>query len=384
MTVSANPATSDDRLNRLLAFLDRDPGNLNLLADAAAAAFDARALQTASDLLARYAALTPLPPELINLRGLIALGEQRYRDASLNFETLLDGGAADPGVRFNLAWSKAMLQDHAGAAELLDDSVIAVSPRAASLKIEMLHHLGLFEDALACGQSLAELYPDNKDLMGALSVLALDAEEVDLARHYATQAGDSPEGLSTLGTLMLNDHQVDEALTAFQQAIDIQGGNARAWVGKGLSLLSKGDEAAAAESIDRGAELFGDHIGSWIASGWTWFIRGQYATSRVRFEKALAFDDNFAESHGGLAVLDIIEGKIESARRRTDIALRLDRKCFSGALARSLLLSNAGEDQAAQRIREIALNQPIGRDGQTIAQAMAGLGMASGNNSRKR
>lgn len=369
---SATP--SDQKLKRLIAFLGQDPTNTGLLADAITEAFDIDALETASQLLQRYGELAPLPPELANIRGIIALREQHYADAANAFQQVVTASGGDAAVRFNLAWSKAMMQDYAGAAELLDDSVTAVSPRGPALKIQMLHHLGLLDDALSCGQGLAECYPDNSELMGALAVVALDLEDVDLAKFYASRAGNNQDGLSTLGTLLLNEQKVDAALAAFERAIDASANNPRAWVGKGLGLLSKSDNAAAAECLDRGAALFKDHIGSWIAAGWAYFAKGDYATSRARFETALAIDDNFAESHGALAVLDILENHLEDAKRRTDIALRLDRVCFSGALAKSLLLESRGQTGLAQKIRERALTHPIGKAGQTIAQALIGFG----------
>jgi hypothetical protein len=72
-------------------------------------------------------------------------------------------------------------------------------------------------------------------------------------------------------------------------------------------------------------------------------------------------------------VLDIVENKPESGQRHAATALRLDRKCFSAALAKSMLLSNEGDEPAAARIRALALNGRITPDGPTLAQAMVAL-----------
>ncbi|MDO8380136.1 lipopolysaccharide assembly protein LapB [Phenylobacterium sp.] len=358
------------KLPRLLGFLERDPGNLQLLADAAATALDEGQPAKAIDLLDRYAATTPLPPELLNLSGVAALQEGRFGEAAKAFEDLLAQGHDDPGLRFNLAWAKAMLLDWARTADLIDDATVAAAPRAAALKVEALCHLGKLEEALAWGGQIAAQRPGDQALMGALAVAAMDAEQTDLARAYALKAGTTHEGLSTLGMLMLDQDDADEALVTFDRALAVYPHSARALLGKGLALLSKGDPRAAAGQLDEGAKIFGDHLGSWIASGWAHFASGDQVTARSRFETALALDDTFAESHGGLAVLDVIENDLESARRRTDIALRLDRVCFSGALARSMLLEHDGDPATAERIRQKAMNAPIGAAGRTLAQAM--------------
>jgi tetratricopeptide (TPR) repeat protein len=377
MSASDAPATPPPRLQRLLGFLDHDPSNVKLIADAASAALEEGHPAEALRLLERYAAISPLPPSLINLTGLVAIEEQRFADAAKVFEGLLGESADSPTLRFNIAWCKAMLNDFAGAETLLDDAAIGASRLAPALKIQMLHHLGRLEDALAWGQGLAQRYPDNLDLMGALAAVAIDAEDLALADYYAARAGEQHDGLATRGMLSLNEDKVDESLAIFERALGAYPQDARALLGKGLGLLAKGEVGPAADAIDRAAELFGRHLGSWVAAGWAYYVNGDYATSRSRFERALAIDDTFAEIHGGLAVLDIQAGLIESARRRTEIALRLDRRCFSGALARMLILSAEGDQTSAARVRDIALNAPLGSSGRTLAQAMASMGLAA-------
>lgn len=371
MTASGTLAASPTRLQRLRGFLEHDPANLQLLAAAAAAAADEGDLKAAGQLLERYEVLAPLSPALVNLKGLAAISDQRFAEAAVLFEDLLAGEGAAPALKFNLAWCRAMLGDHAAALELLDEEVIALVPRAASLKVQALHHLGRPEDALAEGTSLADRYPDDLALMGALATAALDAEDMEAARRYAERAGDGPEGRSILGLLALGEGDVAGSSQLFDQAISAEPGNARALIGKGLGLLAQGQPAAAADLLEQGAGVFGDHLGSWVAVGWARFAQGDYAASRATFDKALALDDTFAESHGALAVLDIIAGDLESAARRSDVALRLDRQCLSAALAKSLIAASGGDAERAERIRNLALGQPIGPGGETLAQAMA-------------
>lgn len=359
------------RMVQLLGFLEQDPDNLALLGDAAGAALDAGEIETAAGLIDRYSALAPLPPALSNLKGLVALRDGRFQDAVEAFEALRAAGDDAPTIRFNLAWARAMAGDHQGSLDLLDDETIAAGPRAAALKINMLHQLERYDEALECGETFAELYPDDTHLMGALASVAMDAERIDLARLYAGRAGTSHDGLTTLGMLLLDEDRPDESAALFDRVLAADSGNSRALLGKGLGLLARGDLEAAAERIDAAAAGFGDHLGSWVAAGWVHYVKGDLAASRARFETALALDDTFAETQGALAVLDLIDDDLESARRRTEIALRLDSSCFAGALAKSMLLEREGKEKAAQKIRDAALNFPIGPGGRTIAKSLA-------------
>jgi tetratricopeptide (TPR) repeat protein len=368
-SVTKRPAAG--RLESLLGFLKHDPDNLHLIGDAASAAFDAGDGDTALQLLERYGALQPLPDELLNLKGLVALTERDYAGAAAVFEDLRARAPDDPVLKFNLAWAKSMMESWQEALELLDDRTLSASPRAPSLKIHVMHHLGLYDEALAAGEVLAQRFPGDQVLMGALATLALDAEKPDLARAYAALAGKTAEGCAALGFLALGDQQDERSLELFDEALAAQPANPRAWVGKGLGLLAAGNAVEGSKAIDRGAELFGDHIGSWIASGWARFARGDNAGARQSFERATAIDANFSECHGGLAVMDLLDGRIADAERRCDIALRLDRKSFGGALAKTLLLARAGRPQAAQRVRDIAFATPVGMHGETLAQLLA-------------
>ena len=373
MSVSTAAPSPESRLRSLLDFLEQDQSNLGLITEAAAAALDAGELAAVARLIERYEHLAPLTPAMQGLRGEALLSGGDPSTAAAVFEALFLEAPEDPAVGFNLAWSRGLTGDYAGALKSLPHAVAAGVPGAAALQVRALHHLGQVDEALARGQALAEQRPTDQDLAAAVSQVAIDAEQLDLARHFGERAGSRPDGLASLGAICLTDNKVEEALAYYGQALKGDPNNARALLGQGLGLLTRGQEPLAAERLTQAAEIFGDHPGAWISAGWARYILGDHTASRAAFEHALAADDTFAESHGGLAVLDVVEGQYDSARRRTEVALRLDRACFSATLARTMLLEHDGEPEKAARIRQIALNTPIAPDGQTIASALVAL-----------
>lgn len=358
----------------MMGFLERDPHNARLLADAAQAAFEERKFALVEELLARHAELAALPPSLVNLSALAALAQGHFDDAAGRLEQVRASGHDSPQVRFNLAWTYAMIHSDAEADRLLDEEAIAASPRGPALKIQLLHHLERYDDALDLGAEFATRYPDDMALMGALATLAMDADRIDLARTYATQSGNDPQGLAALGMFALDDGDHGTALSLFDRSLGKSPENARAWVGKGLALLGMGNPREAALAIERGAGLFEDHLGSWIAAGWACFVAGNLDKARRAFEHAVALDPAFSEGHGGLAVLDAIEGRSEAAQQSSRVALRLDRNSMGGALAQSLLMEARGEREAAEKIRALALAHPISPDGRTLAQVLSAMG----------
>lgn len=358
------------QLERNLEFLERDPENLSLLRNSAEIAFESGHLGTAFDLISRHQQLAPLPPPLKNLAGLVAIHNQDFVEGARIFDELLLQAPDEPAVRFNLAWCRAILGDWARVATLLDAEAV-MNSAASRLKIQALHHLGQLDEALDWGKAALEETPGDSELVAALAAVALDAEDLDLASALAEAAPEHPTAQTTLGMLKLEADTPELAVEYFDKALLGSPEDGRALLGKGLALLAQnGDAAAAAHWLDLAAEKFGYHLGSWLAAGWAHFSHGDLAQSRSRFERALELDASFAESHGSLAVLDVLGGNLPEGRRRAETALRLDRGSFAGALAMSLILMSEGETASAERIRAVALNSPAGPSGQTIAQSL--------------
>jgi tetratricopeptide (TPR) repeat protein len=361
------------RFDRLSGLLGHDPDNLALLADAAEAAFAEERFEEAEALLARHERIAPLPLDAQHLAGLVAMRLLAWEAAAARFEALMADGTDAPAVRFNLAWSLAMAKRFDEALAALDDATSHELPQAAALEVQLLHQLGEFERAEARARALIAVHPNHRALNAAVSTLAIDIEDEALAAECAERAGDHPDALVTLATLALGRDEVENAAAGFDAALARNPNSPRALVGRGLATLLTGEAAQAADEIDRGAELFGTHLGSWIAAGWAHVIAGDFGTARARFETARALDDSFSEAQGSLAVMDLLAGRVEEAQRGIVVALRLDRQSFSGALGAMLLAAGAGDTEKARRIFETALRTPIDGSGRTVAQSLARL-----------
>ncbi|MFA5711918.1 tetratricopeptide repeat protein [Mycolicibacterium sp.] len=358
------------RLERLLGYLEADPQNLQLLFSTTEAALDSGEPGRVADLIERYRAIAPPPAELENLAGIAAMSEGKFEAAATTFQALREAAPDDPALQFNLAWCRAMLGQWRHVADLLDEGTIGQGARAAALKVQALHHLGDLEDALAWGQGALERYPDDSMLHAALAYAAFDAGEMELAMRHAESAGATPKGHAVLGLLDLTHERFDSALQHFDLALAQTPNEARALLGKGLALLAQQDFQGASPVLDRAAETLAAHQSAWAAAAWARVALGDYAGGRERFEKALRIDDAFAEAEGGLAVLEVLDGHLESARRRIDKALSLDPEDVSAAMAKAVLAMRQGDSASAQRIHEAVMSLPAGTGGRTIAQSV--------------
>ena len=76
-------------------------------------------------------------------------------------------------------------------------------------------------------------------------------------------------------------------------------------------------------------------------------------------ERALTIDRNFAETHGGLAVIAVLEGDGAAAAACIKRALRLQPGCLSARYAEVLALGRAGKHEAAQAAFEALMSTRI-------------------------
>lgn len=358
------------RLNRLIGYLETDPQNLSLLADAADAAVEEGDTQAAATLIERYAGIAPLTPALLNLLAVCALVEVRFSDAAAILDSLIASTPDDQTLQSNLARAKAGMGDYEGVL-----AAIGASPHTSTdavLTVQAYHHLGRLAQAIELGKNWSSK-DEAPELWGALASVALDADETDLAVLWASRAPSTADGVATRGLLALAEGATTTARQMFTEGLAHHPKSARLRLGMGTVLLNDGDARGAAEQFDSAAETFGDHLGSWTAAGWAWLLAADTEKARTRFQHVVALDDTFGEGHGGLAVIALQLGQIEEAQKRSDIALRLDKESLGGLLTRSLLLEQAGDTALATRIRQGALNASIGPEGQSILQMAAKL-----------
>ena len=91
---------------------------------------------------------------------------------------------------------------------------------------------------------------------------------------------------------------------------------------------------------------------------------------------AYDLDRNFADSHGGLALIAALRGQTESAEQSVKRALRLNPQCVTAIYAKSLLLSDSGHDEEADRLLSALVSEnqlPVAMDIRTFAKNLRSI-----------
>jgi tetratricopeptide (TPR) repeat protein len=350
---------SSTALERHLEFLAADPQNLRLLAQCADLALEEGRAADAVGLIERALALKPGDPyfnaRLANVR--LALGE--VEGAIEILEGLVQSGETAAALRYNLGYALMHAGRYAQAKEQLAAAAGEV-PQAAQLLVRAHHHLGELEEAILVAEEFATAHPENAEVSGQLAMLYFDADDLTKARAWSDKAialpRKTPEAYSTAGFLALGDEDEQRAQELLGRALELNPKSGRAWAGKGMAEMFGGDFDAAEAALVRAVEHMPQHIGTWHALGWCRIMRRDLDGAEACFRKAYELDRSFDETHGALAVIEILRGAGNRAQRRADTALRLNPESLSGQLAK-VLLEPGSEAARAASLRKILASQ---------------------------
>jgi len=364
-----NPAV--EKLDTLRGFLEVDPDNPELLFETGLTALDADRSDFALECFCALEQIEQFDGPKANFAGIAAMRSGDQVQAQKWFKAALDAEPESKELRFNLAWSHALAKEFDISADYLSEDILLALPQAALLDLQIAHELGNFTEAEEKMLAHLERHADYAPLQAAASVLAMDIDRPDIARMAAIKGGEHPDALTTLASLDLADNKIEEAQERFARALSTGRLNPRAEIGVGLVAMAKGAHSDAALALDKGAEQFEDHLGSWIGAGWAHLLAGDIASAKARFQRAMDLDSNFGEAHGSLAVIDLVEGDVDAAQRKAEVAGRLDPNGFSSVLAKIILANSKGQPENAQALLERALSSSVLPDGTTLAQAIA-------------
>jgi tetratricopeptide (TPR) repeat protein len=117
------------------------------------------------------------------------------------------------------------------------------SGAAALCKIALVHlNAGRFLDAqVCCGQALAAA-PDHADALHLMGLLALHAKQYDHAVEWIARAirqDSKPQYLASLGTALQQQGRREDALKAFDKAVQLKPDDAELWVKLGRALVEE-------------------------------------------------------------------------------------------------------------------------------------------------
>lgn len=371
----ATPQELSAELERVERYLAIDPANPHLLATAIDVSLALGRVDAA--LKHAQAAIAQLPDDLFmaNRYGRVLIAQGRLGEAAQVFEKL-SAQTADPSVAFNLALVYFRQGQYAQARSVFEPHIgQGVSPAAVTLFVRTLHHLGEIEQAVELVKQHEARCSGDADFLAAASLLCLDDDQLEAAQRFSEAAlalGKRPlEALVVGGSVALAHDDAAAAKTMFNDALSVNPTDGRSWSGLGMASLLTGELSDAREQLLRAVDNLPADIGSWHALGWCQIASGELAGAGHAFRKALAVDRNVAESHGGLAVVDALQGRKSEAEAGIERALRLDPEGLSARYAQMVLSGVASDPEKFRKLALGIISARPGHIGAMLAQTLA-------------
>ncbi|MGC3963606.1 MAG: hypothetical protein QM803_09845 [Rhodocyclaceae bacterium] len=347
-------AQTTSNLARLLGYLREDPSNERLRSDAVDEAVRQQEFEVAMTIVEGSPEL--MQPQWQHRKSLIALSLGDHESAHRISTELLASGIDDPGVRYNAAYSALRLGLHETAAELARPLLIGseLSSRALEILLRAMHHQDEVDDALTLFRAYCEGGTLTAEALGVASLIAVDGASFVEAEQWARRAiAQSPaqlEAHTALGTLLLGAQNTLNARVHLERALALSPLDGRVLSAIGFCELSDGALDAARKRLTEATMGMPGHIGTWHGLGWCCIVQCDFVAAAHAFDTAISLDRNFAESHGGAAVVKVLAGQSDEARTLAGIALRLDATCLSAAYALALLNGEATDAAAVERM----------------------------------
>jgi len=361
MNVSS-AASASGRLERLAAYLQQDPDNAALLADACDAALACGHHEAVESCLSSAARLSLQAPEWQMRRAHFCIARRDLPQARTLLEDLAVRTGQHPVLVHDLAYVHLLQGDAARAHALLapwaaDDFDEPDLPQEAmqALWLRACHGLGRVDEAWDWAQRVRAAGRLQPQAAGAASLVALDQDDLPAAAALADLAlaadGTQHEALVTRGSLALAAGNADEATSYFERALRRNDDDGRTWSALGFTSLLSRDFPSARQRLERAVAAMPGHAHTWQALGWTRLLLQDAEGALAAFRSALDLDAASAEGQAALGLALVLSGRGDEAELFLRRAEELEPDEGLASLARALLAGSMGAAEVQEMVQ---------------------------------
>ncbi|MGI4847726.1 MAG: tetratricopeptide repeat protein, partial [Janthinobacterium lividum] len=331
------------RLQQLLGYLESDPHNSRLADEIVDLALENGDTAIARRVLAVRHLSGPENAQSRYRMAVLLNMEGRLHDSLEVTKGLIESGHNHCAIARQHGLTLFGLKQYADAARVFEmlGNMLHEVPDATAWAVRALHHDGQLGRATDIAQTHLQQHPDDTAVMGMLSLLYLDQDDLAAAAKFSAQtlatAPGNPDALLAGGAAALAMEQTGTARELFERAAAGSPGNGRAILGLGMVAMLAQQLPLARTYLEQTVVLLPTHLGSWNALAWLQILAGELDAAQKTLEQAMTIDRNFAETHGAMAVVAVSRGELGQARRFAEIALRLQPQSVSARYASSLI-----------------------------------------------
>lgn len=367
-TPASSPAA---RLQRLAGYLEQDPGNAALLADACETAIACGQHAQAEAYIGKAMELSLDTGEWSFRRARLCMARRELDEAARLLQELGAVLGDQPVLAHDLAYVRLLQGDAAQAQGVLqrwtqDPQALGAMPAELRAAVQVLwlrvsHRLQRLDEAAEWVQGQRSAGTLEPAASGVASLIALDLDDLPAARALADAAlavdRGQVEALVARGTIALAEGDAAQATQWLQAALRLNPQDGRTLSALGFASLLARDFSAARSLLERSVLSMPDHVETWHALGWARLLQSDKEGAIAAFESALRLEPDSAETHGGLALLLVLTGQRQRAEEHMAAADRADPDGPGSRWARAVLSGGAGEPALLEEMLRDLLSQ---------------------------
>jgi putative PEP-CTERM system TPR-repeat lipoprotein len=253
------------------------------------------------------------------------------------------------------------------SAEGVAERMLAVEPESSALLakvIELELRQGKLEEAKAHLTTLRQL-PEQEVLTalfdGRLAMAEGQTGEAVKAFASAHKRAASTRSVTLLSAAQWADGQQEDALNTLRNWLQEQPADNLAAVELGNRLLGMGEDEEALAVFERVLEANPDS--ALLNNNIAWLLRETDTTRALKHARAAVDKQpNAAEFRDTFAVVLMLAGNLDAARKEIDTALNLAPKSTAIRFHRALILSRSGREESARTVLETLLAESAAGD----------------------
>lgn len=348
-----------DRLARLTELLQRDPTNTLLLADVADAALAAGIFRDAELHIEAGICEEGATAAWLFRKSRLRIAQRRLEEARVLLNKLKQTVAPDPAIDHDLAYICFLDGDFAACAQMLEPWLAPKTGADAAvgaiqaLWLRAKHHQDGLQEAWAWieASGTASLAPV---AAGVASLIAADLEQMAAADAMSSAALQADpyhaEALVARACVALAARQMPQARALLGRVTRKHPHQARAWSTLGFLDLLEMNPAGSHSDFTKALELAPRDLASLIGQGWACILQNDLERAAQAFKAAVEIDSEYAEGHGGLAVVSALTGYHAVSAEHADRARKLQPGSVAARYAQALATGNADGLKGVQRI----------------------------------
>jgi len=184
-----------------------------------------------------------------------------------------------------------------------------------------------------------------------LGNVLLDKGQVDEAMtHYQKALELQPryaDACNNLGSALLEKNRVDEAITCYQKALELQPDYALAHNNLGNALLRKGQVDEAIAHYQKSLAIQPDYANAWNNLGTAFRQKGHLDEAITDYCKALKIHPNHAQAHNNLGDVLLQKGQVDEAIAHFQMAVKIKPDFAEAHHNLGIILLQKGQTAAA-------------------------------------